>query len=123
MSAAKSWDLAWAACVLEGLPNVELHGFTVDTDVLSYLNPTRCTIEPFTVVTVTIQAAGMDAARLLVEALRLSESGTAVLHDDCFGLTASHTWTGWAAEASAEVPVRVEVTASERLWNTEGVAA
>lgn len=118
MSAAKSWDLTWAANLLEGLPNVELHGFSIDVEPFLALGPDSTDRRP--AARLAIRPAGYDVAARLAEFLHLSEHMTADTEDG-YGLLVRHTWAGWEPQASTEVDVWVEITTTQRVWS-EAVA-
>ncbi|GGU26615.1 hypothetical protein [Nocardioides albus] len=120
MSAAKSWDLTWVATLLEGLPNVELHGFSVDAEPRLAVAKAVGTSGRRPVVRLSIRPAGYEAARVLAESLHLSEHMTADTEDG-LGLLVRHTWAGWEPNASTEVDVWVEISTTQRVWS-EAVA-
>ncbi|MEU6135850.1 hypothetical protein [Nocardioides sp. NPDC047086] len=120
MSAAQSWDLTWVATLLEGLPNVELHGFSVDVEPNLAAAKVVGTSGRRPVVRLAIRPAGYEAASKLAEFLHLSEHMTADTEDG-LGLLVRHTWAGWEVAASSEVDVWVEITTTQRVWS-EAVA-
>ena len=120
MSAAQSWDLTWVATLLEGLPNVELHGFSVDVEPNLAVAKVIGTTGRRPVVRLAIRPAGYDAAAKLAEFLHLTEHMTADTEDG-LGLLVRHTWAGWEVSASSEVDVWVEITTTQRVWS-EAVA-
>ena len=123
MSAAQSWDLSWVATLLERLPNVELHGFSVDVEpnLPTSLPPAATAVsERRPAVRMEIRPAGYQAARCLAESLDLSEHMTADTEDG-LGLLVRHTWAGWEPDASDEVDVWIEITTTQRVWS-EAVA-
>ncbi|GGR41834.1 hypothetical protein J2S40_001659 [Nocardioides luteus] len=122
MSAAKSWDLTWVATMLEGLPNVELHGISVDVEptLPSVALKADASDERRPAVRLSIRPAGYTAAATLAESLHLSEHMTADTEDG-YGLLVRHTWAGWEPAASSEVDVWVEITTTQRVWS-EAVA-
>ena len=116
MSAAKSWDLTWVATVLEGLPNVELHGFSVDAEPRLAAAAAVGISGRRPVVRLSIRPAGYDAGSKLAEFMHLSEHMTADTEDG-LGLLVRHTWAGWEIAASTEVDVWVEITTTQRVWS------
>lgn len=120
MSAAKSWDLTWVATLLEGLPNVEMHGFSVDAEPRLAAAKAIGAAGRRPVVRLAIRPAGYEAAAKLAEFMHLSEHMTADTEDG-LGLLVRHTWAGWEPAASAEVEVWVEITTTQRVWS-EAVA-
>lgn len=118
MSAAQSWDLTWVATLLEGLPNVEVHGFSVDVEPTLPIFTPRAdgSGERRPAVRLSIRPAGYDAAAKLAKFLHLSEHMTADTEDG-YGLLVRHTWAGWEHSASSEVDVWVQITTTQRVWS------
>lgn len=119
MSAIKSHVITWAVNLLECLPNVDLHGYEVEAEHIPMFNPFTSQLELVPTVTLSIRPAGYAAAEVLADSLELRESEVSAT-DDGYGLLARHTWAGWVPDASHEVAVRVEMTATERLWLDDG---
>lgn len=116
-----SWDLAWATGVLEESPEVDLHGLTLTAEPMWFFDPIRCVSEPVPIATLAIMVADVRSALLLVDLLTLRQTGTIVLHEES-GISTTRTWAGWSSEASSDIAVRVEITASERTWPWGGTA-
>lgn len=122
MSAAKSWDLTWAANILECVPNVDVHGFHVRaTEELHYNPAAPGNTERRPAVTLVIEPAGLAAARLLADALYLSEAEPVDVAD-AIGLLTRHDWSGLVPGGPNETRVWVEMSTTERIW-IDGEAA
>lgn len=120
MSTAKSWDLTWAANILERVPNVDVHGFKVSAtkDIrIAHGAPERRAA-----VLLEIEPAGLAAGRLIADALYLSE-GALVYVADAIGLLARHDWSGRVPAGSDETPVFVKMSTTERVWIDAEAAA
>lgn len=120
MSTAKSWDLTWAANILECVPNVDVHGFKVSatTDVrLAHGAPER---RP--AVLLEIEPAGLVAAQLIADALYLTEDARSYVAD-AIGLLVRHDWSGRVPAGSDETTVFVTMSTTERVWTVSEAAA
>lgn len=104
-----SHEVAWVATLLEDLPEVDVLRLSVDSDLLDVGPENR---QRLVVVNLDIHAGGWTDAILLAKALRLHETNGRRT-ESYYGVSVWRTWSGWAAEASHEIPVRVEVTAAE----------
>lgn len=120
MSTAKSWDLTWAANILECVPNVDVHGFKVSASREARL--TREGTEHRPVVVLEIEPAGIVAAQLIADALYLTEDAP-VYVADAIGLLTRHDWSGRVPAGSDETTVIVKMTTTERIWTVTEAAA
>jgi hypothetical protein len=120
MSTAKSWDLTWAANILECVPNVDVHGFKV-----SAAKDVRLTCEGTEsrpAVVLEIEPAGLAAAQLIADALYLTEGPRGYVAD-AIGLLARHDWSGRVPAGADETTVIVKMTTTERIWTVSEAAA
>ncbi|MGL5823709.1 MAG: hypothetical protein ACRCYU_02550 [Nocardioides sp.] len=109
---ASVWDLVWVAGVLDHCPQVPALSVAVRTGGL-IRNDGR-SVE---VVELDVHARSLAAGRQLAHFLGLVEDETAYRVTECRdGVSlAWRTWTGWVPDASRDVPVRVEVVASDAI--------
>jgi hypothetical protein len=112
---ARSYELVWAAELLECLPQVDLESFRTEAGPIWVDDAETGAPTSVPGITLTIRATGLTGARLLADALSLQE-GEATDGEDGYGLLALHHWSGWVAEASHVAAVWVEISACERVW-------